>query len=284
MLGILSTMLFFRLPMIALQVSAMVVIALLLACLLLLGIDMKKQIRWHYRMQNKIFAAFKSIGKVMNKFTNGTVISFWCTVIIACLIIAMYFAKTRFGFIGMGALFFLAETPLQIYKIVYEISAKKAEYSESLVNNITRCWIIYNIVNSVLVVGMLYEFLFSAANTSLLGITTSGYFLIILAITCIISLWSYHSYYNSDKKRPTGMIYSYAPRFIIMTAFVVYYCFDFIDSVSPSNLVPALLVTYIGIDRLYGMYIGMRSSGSKEYDLIYEDTEKWIRKERKMDV
>ena len=70
------------------------------------------------------------------------------------------------------------------------------------------------------------------------------------------------------------MIYSYAPRFIIMTAFVVYYCFDFIDSVSPSNLVPALLVTYIG----------MRSSGSKEYDLIYEDTEKWIRKERKMDV
>ena len=283
-LGILSTMLFFRLPMIALQVSAMVVIALLLACLLLLGIDMKKQIRWHYRMQNKIFAAFKSIGKVMNKFTNGTVISFWCTVIIACLIIAMYFAKTRFGFIGMGALFFLAETPLQIYKIVYEIYAKKAEYSESLVNNITRCWIIYNIVNSVLVVGMLYEFLFSAANTSLLGITTSGYFLIILAITCIISLWSYHSYYNSDKKRPTGMIYSYAPRFIIMTAFVVYYCFDFIDSVSQSNLVPALLVTYIGIDRLYGMYIGMRSSGSKEYDLIYEDTEKWIRKERKMDV
>ena len=70
----------------------------------------------------------------------------------------MYFAKTRFGFIGMGALFFLAETPLQIYKIVYEIYAKKAEYSESLVNNITRCWIIYNIVNSVLVVGMLYEF------------------------------------------------------------------------------------------------------------------------------
>ena len=69
-----------------------------------------------------------------------------------------------------------------------------------------------------------------------------------------------------------------------MKAFVVYYCFDFIDSVSPSNLVPALLVTYIGIDRLYGMYIGMRSSGSKEYDLIYEDTEKWIRKERKMDV
>lgn len=283
-LGILSTMLFFRLPMIALQVSAMTVIALLLACLLMLGIDIKKQIKWHYIMQSKIFGTFKSIGIIMNKYSNGTVVSFWCTIIISCLIIALYFAKTRYGFIGMGALFFLAETPLQIYKLVYEIYAKKAEYSDSLVNSITRCWIIYNIVNSVLVVGMLYEFLFTAANANLLGITTSGYFLIILAVTCLISLWSYHSYYNSDNKRPTGMIYSYAPRFIIMIAFVVYYCFDYIDNVSLSNLVPALLVTYMGIDRLYGMYLGVRSSRSKEYDLIYEDTKEWIRKERKMDV
>ena len=286
-LGLLSAMLFFRLKMITLQISVMIVIALLLACLLLLGIDIKKQIRWHYKMQNKIFGVFKLIGKIVNKFTNGTVISFWCTIIIAGLIVAMYFAQTSYGVIGLASLFFLAETPLQIYKIIYEIYAKKAEYSESLVNNITRCWIIYNIVNSVLVMGLLYAFLFSVANANMFGISTSGYFFIILATSCIISLWSYHSYYTIDKegrKYPTGMIYSYAPRFVIMLAFVVYYCFEYIDSVSISNFVPALLVTYMGVDRLYGMYIGVRSSAPKEYDMIYEDTKKWIRKERKMDI
>lgn len=228
-----------------------------------------------------------SIGKVMNKFTNGTVISFWCSIIIAGLIVAMYFAQTKYGFLGLGALFLLAETPLQIYKIIYEIYAKKAEYSESLVNNITRCWIIYNIVNSVLVMGLFYASLFSMADANMFGISTSGYFFIILAISCIISLWSYNSYNTickGGRKRPTGMIYSYAPRFVIMLAFVVYYCFDYIEKVSQSNLVPALLVTYMGIDRLYSMFLGVRSSTPKEFELIYEDTKRWIRKERKMNV
>lgn len=286
-LGLLSAMLFFQLKMIVIQASVMIVIALLLASLLLLGIDIKKQIRWHYKMQNKILGVFKSIGKVMNKFTNGTVISFWCTIIIAGIIVAMYYAQTRYEFYGLFALFFLAETPLQIYKIIYEIYAKKAEYSESLINNITRCWIIYNIVNSVVVTGLLYVFLFSVANANMFGISTSGYFLIILAISCIISLWSYHSYYTVDKdsrNNPTRMIYSYAPRLVIMLAFVVYYCFEYIGNVSLSNLVPALFVAYMGVDRLYGMYMGVRSSAPEEYRLIYEDTKKWIRKERKMDV
>lgn len=285
-LGLFASMLFFKLSLLVLQLSGLSVILLLMLCLLLLGVDIKKQIRLHYKIENKVMSWIKAFGKPMNNLSNGSAISLTCGLLLSALVVAIYLAQDRYGLAGIGALFMISESLLQIYKVIYEIYAHKAEYCEKLVNGITRCWIIYNILNAVFITSLLYVFLFNAADAQMWGISTNGYFIIILVVSCLISLWSYHSFQRrnvENDKQTASMIYAYAPRMIIMAAFVVYYCIRYIDSITSPELLPALFLVYIGIDRMYNMISNIKSFAKKEYNYMYEDTEKWLKKVRKME-
>jgi len=285
-LGLLTSLLFGRLPALALQISTTVVIGLLLSSLLVLGIDINKQIRWHYKVQNGIFGCIKKIGRFMKNWKNGTVITFWRTLSICALVASLCLAQMRWGLAGIIIVFFVSETPLQIFKMIYEAYAKKAAYCEKLVNSITRCRICYNILNSVILTSLLYVFLMAAAQEQWLGLSTNWYFVIILAISCALSLWSINSFKRKGKdgnNRPTSIIYAYAPRFVIMLAFVVYYCIKYINDITPEELLPALFVVYLGVDRVYNMMMGVRCEARDSYKILYEDTERWIKKERKLE-
>jgi len=222
----------------------------------------------------------------MKNWKNGTAIAFWCTISICALVGSLCFAQKRWGLTGIVIAFFVSETPLQIFKIVYEAYAKKTTYCENLVNSITRCWICYNILNSVILTSLLYVFLMAAAQEQWLGLSTNWYFVIILVISCVLSLWSINSFKRRGKdgnSSPTSIIYAYAPRFVIMLAFVVFYCIKYINDITPEELLPALFVVYLGVDRMYNMMIGVRCEARDSYKTIYEDTESWIKKERKLE-
>ena len=82
--------------------------------------------------------------------------------------------------------------------------------------------------------------------------------------------------YDGKRRRPTNLISSFAPRFVILYTFVVYYfiaCFDTIEA----NFIPTLCVIYLGVDRLITMFNQVRGYEQQEYYSLFRDTVRWIR-------
>lgn len=66
-LGLLVSLLFCKLPMLVLQLSGVSVIILLLQCLALLSVDIKKQIKCYYIVKYKVMEVIKLVRKFKNK-------------------------------------------------------------------------------------------------------------------------------------------------------------------------------------------------------------------------
>ena len=175
---------------------------------------------------------------------------------------------------------------LQLYKIAYECYAVRGKYGLSLAIRITNCWTIYQILNMTLLTGGLFAYMIMLAEIEALHIPKSVWLIAVVILACLWSIWPIQSFvrkenYDDKRRRPMNLISSFAPRFVILYTFVVYYfiaCFDTIEA----NFIPTLCVIYLGVDRVITMFNQVRGYERQEYYSLFRDTVKWIRERRKM--
>ena len=222
----------------------------------------------------------------LHKINNRTIIWSYCFAYVLFVTLLIAYAYRLFEVYGALAVLIFAEFILQLYKICYEIYARCAKYDLSLAIRITNCWTIYQILNMTLTTGGLFTYLIMLAEIEALHISKIVWFVAIIILACVWSLKTIQPFvrkekYEGKKRRPTNLISSFAPRFVILYTFVVYYfiaCFDSIET----NFIPTLCVIYLGVDRLITMFNTIREYEQQEYYSLFRDTVKWIRERRRM--
>ena len=193
-----------------------------------------------------------------------------------------------YGIVAILELLVISECFLQLYKKVYEIIARRKVYGLSLIKSITNCWTIYIILNTTLCTGGLFTYLLLLAENNTCGITKRVYCIVILVFACVFSLIPIQRFvknksYSGKKRNPAKLISSFVPRFVILYTFVVYYFIAYVNSLSSSDIIPALCVVYIGIERLISMFQTISVYSKQEYYSLFRDTVKWIRKLKHLD-
>lgn len=199
---------------------------------------------------------------------------FIVTALIAC-------SYKLYGVLGVVVVLLISEMMLQLYKIVYEQYAKRGKYDLSLAINVTNCWAIYQILNMTLLVGGAFSYMIMFAEIEALHVPKRFWLVAIILLACIWSLCSIQPFvrkekYAGKKRRPTKLISSFAPRFVILYTFVVYYfiaCWSSLES----NFIPTLCVIYLGVDRLITMFNTVREYEKQEFYSLFRDTVKWLR-------
>jgi len=198
----------------------------------------------------------------------------------------MAYSYRLYGLIASFAVLFVSASLLQLYKIAYECYAARGKYDLSLAIIITNCWTIYQILNMTLLTGGLFAYVIMLAEIEALHIPKSVWLVAVIILACIWSLRTIQPFvrkekYEGKKRRPTNLISSFAPRFVILYTLVVYYfiaCFDTIEA----NFIPTLCVIYLGVDRLITMFNQVKVYERQEYYSLFRDTVKLVRKRRKM--
>lgn len=223
-----------------------------------------------------------------NRSLSGLFIWLSCSIFVVVMTIGITLAYNKYGTGGVLALLFCSEFLLQFYKIIYQGIARKKTYELKLVRNITNCWTVYMILNTILCTGGLFAYLLLFTENNTCGISKGVYCLIILVAACLLSLMPIqrfvrHKQYSGKKRYPAKLISSFVPRFVILYTFVVYYLIAYVNYSSTSDLIPSLCVLYIGIERLISMFQIVSEYSKQEYYSLFKDTVKWMRKERKMD-
>lgn len=209
-----------------------------------------------------------------------------CATYVLLVSFVMAYTCVLFGVVAPLAVFLVSEFLLQLYKRAYERYAVRGKYDLSLAVRITNCWTIYQILNMTLLTGGLFAYMTMLAEIEALHISKRGWLVTIVILACVWSIRTIQPFvrkekYEGKKRRPTNLISSFAPRFVILYTFVVYYfiaCFDTIEE----DFIPTLCVIYLGVDRLITMYNTIREYEQQEYYSLFRDTVKWIRKRRKM--
>ena len=207
----------------------------------------------------------------------------------ACLLVVtvlMAYAYRLYEIYGATIVFFLAIAALQPFKIAYEWYALHGEYGLKLAVRTTNYWTIYQIVNSLLCTGGAFAYMIMLGERETFHISKSIWLVAVVILACVWSIWPIQPFvrkeeYDGKKRLPTNLISSFAPRFVILYTFVVYYfiaCFDTIEA----NFIPTLCVIYLGVDRLITMFNQVRGYEQQEYYSLFRDTVKWIRERRKM--
>ena len=217
---------------------------------------------------------------------NRLVIWVSCAAYLLVVTVLMAYAYGLYGVVAPFAVLFVSESFLQFYKISYECYAVRGKYDLTLAVRITNCWTIYQILNMTLLTGALFAYMIMLAEIEALHIPKSVWLVAVVILACVWSLLSIQPFvrkekYEGKKRRPTNLIFSFAPRFVILYTFVIYYfisCFDTIEA----NFIPTLCVIYLGVDRLITMFNQVRGYEQQEYYSLFRDTVKWIRVRRKM--
>ena len=209
-----------------------------------------------------------------------------CATYVLLVSFVMAYTCVLFGVVASLVVFLASEFLLQLYKIAYECYAVRGKYDLSLAVRITNCWTIYQILNMTLLTGGVFAYMIILAEIEALHFSKRVWLVTIVILACAWSIRTIQPFvrkekYEGKKRRPTNLISSFAPRFVILYTFVVYYfiaCFDTIEE----NFIPTLCVIYLGVDRLITMYNTIREYEQQEYYSLFRDTVKWIRKRRKM--
>ena len=207
----------------------------------------------------------------------------------ACLLVVtilMTYGYAKYGIYGATIVFFLSIAALQPFKIAYEWYALHGDYGLKLAVRTTNYWTIYQIVNSLLCTGGAFAYMIMLGEREALHIPKSVWLVAVIILACVWSIWSIQPFvrkenYDGKRRRPTNLISSFAPRFVILYTLVVYYfiaCFDTIEA----NFIPTLCVIYLGVDRLITMFNQVRGYERQEYYSLFRDTVKWVRKRTKM--
>lgn len=229
-------------------------------------------------------------GTIMKTLKNNPILLIGgvCSTFILLITILVVLVNCRWGIIGILILFFLAIASLQLYKLIYEMCAVRKAYNQRLITCITNCWIVYLILDISLCTGGLFSALMLMAETGVWGIPKSIYCLVIVVLAILLTLKPIQPFinkesYREDKKYPAQLINAFVPRFVILYTFVVFYFLSFANYSSSNEIIPSLCVVYIGIERLINMFSTVKLYAAEEYEYLLEDTERWIRKSRKMD-
>ena len=85
-----------------------------------------------------------------------------------------------------------------------------------------------------------------------------------------------------DDKTIGNIIYDFVPRLVMLLFFVVYYGIKNYNRINIEELVPAVFVLYLGMDRFVSMLMDIRSKFKEGYEYLYNDSEKWLKKEKKI--
>ena len=198
----------------------------------------------------------------------------------------MAYAYRLYGVVAPFAVLFISASLLQLYKIAYECYAVRGKYDLTLTVKITNCWTIYQILNITLHTGGLFAYMMMLAEIEALYVPKRIWLVAIIILACVWSIKTIQPFvrkdeYDGKRRRPTNLISSFAPRFVILYTFVVYYfivCYNTIES----NFIPTLCVIYLGVDRLITTFNQVRGYEQQEYYSLFRDTVMWIRKRRKM--
>ena len=209
-----------------------------------------------------------------------------CATYLLVVTVLMVYAYRLYGIYGTTIVLFLSIAALQPFKIAYEWYARYGNYGLKLAVRTTNCWTIYQIVNSLLCTGGAFAYIIMLGERELLHIPKSVLLIAVIVLACVWSIWPIQPFvrkeeYDGKRRRSTNLISSFAPRFVILYTFVVYYfiaCFDTIEA----NFIPTLCVIYLGVDRLITMFNQVRGYEQQEYYSLFRDTVKWIRERRKM--
>lgn len=223
----------------------------------------------------------------MNQQGDNNRLIIWASCLSYVLVVTllMAYAYGLYGIVAPIAVLLVSVSLLQLYKIAYVCYALHGEYDLSLATRITNCWTIYQILNMTLFTGGLFAYMIMLAEIEALHVPKRIWLVAIVILACIWSIWSIQPFvrkekYDGKRRRPTNLISSFAPRFVILYTFVVYYfiaCFDTIEA----NFIPTLCVIYLGVDRLITMFNQVRGYEQQEYYSLFRDTVKWMKKNRK---
>ncbi len=224
---------------------------------------------------------------IKQKWINSRII-IWtsCAAYLLVVTVLMAYAYRLYEIYGATIVFFLAIAALQPFKIAYEWYALHGEYGLKLAVRTTNYWTIYQIVNSLLCTGGAFAYMIMLGERETFHISKSIWLVAVVILACVWSIWPIQPFvrkveYDGKRRRPTNLISSFAPRFVILYTFVVYYfmaCFETIEA----NSIPTLCVIYLGVDRLITMFNQLRGYEQQEYYSLFRDTVKWIRERRKM--
>ena len=223
--------------------------------------------------------------KMKSQGNNSSVI-IWtsCAVCLLVETVVMTYAYKLYGIYGTTIVIFLSIAALQPFKLAYEWYARHGNYGLKLVVRTTNYWTIYQIIDSLLCTGGVFAYMIIFGERETFHIPKSVWLVAVVILACVWSIWPIQSFvrkeeYNGKRRRPTNLISSFAPRFVILYTFVVYYfiaCYDTIEA----NFIPTLCVIYLGVDRLITMFNQVREYEQQEYYSLFRDTVKWIREER----
>lgn len=223
----------------------------------------------------------------MNQKANKSRIIIWsvCTAYVLIVTSFIPYAYRHHDILGPLIVFSIAESLLQVYKITYESCINRMVFDLSLAIKITNCWAIYQILNMTLLTGFLFTYLIMTAEIEALNISKSLWLVAIILLACVWSIWSIQKFvrkekYEGKKRRPTKLISSFVPRFVILYTFVVYYFIAYLDTIE-TNFIPTLCVVYLGVDRLITMFNTVRDYERQEYYSLFRNRVGWI-KNRKL--
>lgn len=217
---------------------------------------------------------------------SRTIIWLSCMAYVVLVTILMVYAYGLYGVVAPFAVLIVSDSLLQFYKIAYECHAVRGKYDLSLAIRITNCWTIYQILNITLLTGALFAYMIMLAEIEALYVPKRVWLVVIIFLACVWSIKTIQPFmrkekYEGEKRRPTNLISSFAPRFVILYTFLVYYLLDYFDNIE-TNFIPTLIVIYLGVDRLVTMFNVIKKYERQEYYSLFRDTVKWIREKRKI--
>lgn len=222
----------------------------------------------------------------MNQPGRNSRIIIWlsCALYVLFVTFLIPYAYKYCGVVGPFAVLLIAEFLLQLYKIAYECYASYVKYDLRLAVRITNCWTIYQILNMTLLTGGLFIYLVMLAEIEALNFSKSVWLGSIIILACVWSIKPILPFVRKEKneggkRRPTKLISSFVPRFVILYTFVIYYFVVYVDSIE-RNFIPTLCVLYLGVDRLITMFNTIRDYERQEYYSLFRDTIKWIRNKK----
>lgn len=188
-----------------------------------------------------------------------------------------------FGVLGVLSGLALCCFLLQIYKIVYQCYAARKDYSDLLVRIVTRLYAIYCLLNAAIITVGIFAYLLAAAQFQWFGWSEKVFFLIIVIVALVVAIIPYYSSIKqkNDLECNRNIIYDFVPRFVTLLFFVIYYGIKYIRDLALEDLLPAVFVIYLGIDRFVSLIIEGKSKAIEGYRRLYKNTEDWLKKKVK---
>lgn len=185
---------------------------------------------------------------------------------------------------------FAAAAFLQTFKISYEIFAEYCPYSEQLLNNISWCWFIYKVINSLFTTAVFYSWMIGVAICDYFHFGNSSIYIIICTLfACVFTTISSTPYFirkiiRKSKKTLKRSVEADANRVFIMIAYIAFLiitCIRTNATLSNVEIITSCFLIYLAYDRLYATIVSNLSIYKETFDWMKEDTEDWLQKKNR---